>query len=421
MARVRTQLMIVFSVLVLGSAAAANAQDKLERIEGDEQTTVETFAWLPYVFYTANFKLAFGAGAASYGYGQPQLSLAGTAFATTNGSWGILANANNLRLRSNGRLFMDVIGGYIRYAEKDSYVSGNPDFPDEQAGSNDSSKANFLDSPARNGFVDVRLRYLLPIGFGRDTIINTFVVQDGILVSGSTGGWTWDPTISGRTYLGLDFFYNTQTLTPDSGDRPYNTNGFTFTLEYDNTDFWLNPTRGSRQLLWLTRDFGLGNSSGSWTMVELEVAKFIDLGSSRAFRQSVIALDLWTADTLSGRAPFYEGPRLGGLNRLRGYRQNRFHDLSAIYYCAELRVIPDWSPLNSIDHIGPITFNWWQFVAFVEVGRVSPTYNLRELHSRMKADVGVGLRTLIKSAVVRADVGFSHEGWQLSAMAGHTF
>jgi len=73
MARARIQSMIVLSVPLPGSASAANPQDKLERIEGDEQTTVEAFAWLPCVSYTANFKLAFGAGAASYGYGQPQL------------------------------------------------------------------------------------------------------------------------------------------------------------------------------------------------------------------------------------------------------------------------------------------------------------------------------------------------------------
>jgi len=411
----------ILAVLLAGWMSSAAAQDRLERVEGDDEVEGQTFVWLPYFFYTENFKLALGVGAGSHGYGQPQLGLAATAFGTTNGSWGVLGTVNNFQIGPESRFFMDANAGYIRYQKRNTYVDGNPDFVGETAGSNDSSKENFVESPARDGFTNFKFRYLIPVGFGRDTVINTFVVQDGILVSGSTGGWTWNPTISGRTYLDIDLFYETQTLNLDDEDQKARTNGITLQLEYDNTDFWLNPSRGSRQSLGLTRDFGWANSSGAWTTGELDLSDFVELGSGRYVRQAVIALNLWTAYTFSGTPPYYKAPRLGGLYRLRGYRSNRFHDQSAIYYGAELRVIPSWSPLNAIDHIGPIVFNWWQLVAFAEIGRVSPVYSLKELHSDMKWDVGVGVRTLVKSVVVRADLGFSPEGAQLSAMAGHSF
>ena len=421
MHRARTHLPIICIILWVSLAIPVSGQDKLKRVEEESRRSVQSFAWIPYTFYTDSFELALGAGAASYGYGQPQLSLVGTAFATTNNSWGVLGHAGNLRLRPLDRLFMDSMAGYIRYENKMSYVPGNPEFPDEPAGSNDSTKENFIETPARSGFGELRLRYLLPIGFARDTIINTFVIEDGLLVAGTTGGWAWNPMTSGRTYIELDFFYEEQELATDAGNQIYNTNGLRFQLEYNNTDFSVNPSHGSRQLVRLARDFGSGNSSGSWTTGEIDLAKYIDLGSGQRFRQRVLALGLWTSTAFSGSPPFYKGPRLGGMYRLRGYRQNRFHDQSAIYYSVELRVIPDWALLRYVDHLGPFQFSWWQFVTFAEVGRVSPVYSLSELHRDMKWNVGVGLRTLVKSILLRADLAFSKEGAYLSAMVGHAF
>ncbi|MEJ2580416.1 MAG: BamA/TamA family outer membrane protein [Acidobacteriota bacterium] len=403
------------------TSSSVHGQDQLQHVEDGTEIAVQTFAWLPFAFYTNTFDLALGAGAVSYGYGQPQLGLAGAVFATTNSSWGVVGSASNYQLRAVKRLFVDGFAGYLHYTEKESYVPGNPAFPRERAGSNESSQENFIVGPARDGFANLQLRFLLPFGFGRDTIVNTFVLEDGILVEGSTGGWTWDPRISGRTYLGLDLFSRKQQLSNENSDQDLNTNGLRFLFEYDNRDFWINPTRGTYQSLELTRDFGWGSSSGSWTTLALSFAKYIDLGTNKHVRQGVIAIDLWTIDTLSGVAPHYEGPRLGGIYRMRGFAQNRFHDLSAVYYSAELRVIPTWSPLNSVDRLGAFVFNWWQFAAFAEIGRVAPEYSLSELHSDMKWDIGIGCRTLVKSIVLRADLAWSREGAHLTAMAGHSF
>lgn len=105
-------------------------------------------------------------------------------------------------------------------AGQDIYVGpdGNPDFPDERAGSNDSDKDNFIEGDGWDNFFRLRFKYLLPIGHGKDTIINTYVVDRGMLKSGATGAKSWNPMTSGRTYFELLPFYRWQEIKGDDED-----------------------------------------------------------------------------------------------------------------------------------------------------------------------------------------------------------
>jgi hypothetical protein len=64
---------------------------------------------------------------------------------------------------------------------------------------------------------------------------------------------------------------------------------------------------------------------------------------------------------------------------------------------------------------------WWQWVPFVEVGRVAPSWDIGTLHSSMKWDVGLGIRAMAKGIVVRVDGAGSPEGWAVQMMVGHPF
>ena len=118
----------------------------------------------------------------------------------------------------------------------------------------------------------------------------------------------------------------------------------------------------------------------------------------------------------------YTGATLGGLWRMRGFPAQRFSDKAAIYYSAELRLIPEWNPFDDWPdlqkHVG---VEWLQFVPFVEVGRVGPEYDLENLHSSLKWDVGLGLRAWAKGIVVRLDTAWSDEGFGLQMMVGQPF
>ena len=85
---------------------------------------------------------------------------------------------------------------------------------------------------------------------------------------------------------------------------------------------------------------------------------------------------------------------------MRGYPSQRFSDKAAIYYAAELRLIPDWNPFENWSrlqkHLG---IQWLQFVPFVEIGRVAPVWSIERLHESMKWDVGLGVRFWAKGLV----------------------
>ena len=63
--------------------------------------------------------------------------------------------------------------------------------------------------------------------------------------------------------------------------------------------------------------------------------------------------------------------------------------------------------------------DWWQFVGFVEGGRVGDEYS--DLFTDWKADAGLGLRALMAGGVVRLDWAFSDEGNSMWVMFGHPF
>ena len=106
---------------------------------------------------------------------------------------------------------------------------------------------------------------------------------------------------------------------------------------------------------------------------------------------------------------------------MRGYRAGRFSDQAAIYYTAEYRLIPEWNPLAEVSWLKSLGIAWWQFVPFVEVGRVAETWNLDELHSDMKWDAGLGLRVMVKGLIVRVDTAVSDEGVGVQMWVSHPF
>ena len=126
-------------------------------------------------------------------------------------------------------------------------ISGNSDFPDERAGSNDSDEDNYVNSDGGwDNFFRLRFKYLLPIGHGKETII-TQKVDRGLLVDGATGGESWNPLVSGRTYFELKPFYRLQQVDGDDVQEDVKTNGLEFSLFRDNRDYKLNPSTGSNR------------------------------------------------------------------------------------------------------------------------------------------------------------------------------
>lgn len=393
---------------------------------------------IPYGFFNDATGFAAAATFLGKGYLQPQVVTVGNAFFGSNGSYNLFLANSDLRVPWSDRLYVDQVAMYAEWNDIESYQSGNPAFTGERAGSNSSSKNNFITAEGDDTFAFLRFKYLLPLGAGREVPPHEFRLRDGMLEPDSaTGGKGWNPLETGRTLLEFRPFYRNQDFTDvDSGRASDNeTAGFKFSIDYDNTDWYANPSRGSRQRLTWSVDPGWLDDEKSWNALQFRHSSFFDLGASRRALSRVLAFDVWTSHSPSWndaktdasgeqifqRPPLFEGSTLGGLERQRGYAAFRYHDRSAINYTLEYRYTPQWNPLGKVPLLKRLYIPWWQWVGFAEIGRVHDSYDLADLHSSMKATVGGGIRALVYELVVRADFGFTEEGVNVQMFINQPF
>jgi hypothetical protein len=400
------------------------------RVGPDDQFSEQTLS-LPYAFYNENFGFAAGYVYGKVGSPQKQALVLATAIVGTKGGMGFLVG-RDIQMPRIDRLFLDPVVSVGYFSDNESYVDGNPDFPDERAGSNDSNEDNFVEGNGWDNFFRLKFKYLLPIGNGRDEIITTYKIKDGLLISEPKGGTSLNPFKSGRSYLELRPFYRSQEIDGDDIDTRVKTNGLDFSLFLDNRDFAANPSKGFGLRGKVSRDFGWFNSSDSWTNMEGELDLYFPFKLGSWLRQGVLALNHWTSYSptwdeksdgeITNRPPAYTGSTLGGLWRMRGYPSQRFNDKAAVYYAAELRLIPEWNPFEGWPRVQKyVGIKWLQFVPFVEIGRVAPEWGFSRLHSDMKWDAGLGIRAWAQGIVVRIDSAYSDEGFGLQMMISQPF
>lgn len=396
--------------------------------------------WLPYFFATDSLGTAIGIAGFTAGVTQPQTSMFGTLFATSNNS--ILASGalNNYRLGKDSRILIDTFLLVDHFTDQRFYAG--PTLPgDSFPGTNDSNKESFATGVSNEVTFSVNFKYRLPIGSLKHDPIAVYHLEDGLLLHGPPGGDTWNPLTHGQTTLGAKFFYTNRDLsdyvfnqfpdTPVEDTLEASTNGINFWLEHNNTDFPRNPSRGSRQLFNLYQDFGWFDSSDSWTNLQADLSKYFDLGTSDWFRQKIVAVNFWTANSLNWernpdgsvnhRPPPGYGSKLGDFDHLRSYATNRFHDKCAVHYTAELRLIPGTQPLHDLPLLNYFEIDWWQVVPFIEAGRVASEYNTELYYKDLRWDVGVGIRLMAFRAVVRLDIAVGEEGGTAWAMISQPF
>jgi hypothetical protein len=400
--------------------------------EGGEQAEPQVLL-LPFPFYNENFGAAVGAVYGLNAFPEPQSRVVATAFGGTHGAGMVFLAGQDLRLPVLDRLFIDPIFSFGYFQDTRSFIDGNPRFPDQQAGSNQSSEDNYISGSGLDYFARSRFKYLLPIGSGAEEIIPDYELDQGLLVGGATGASSLNPLTSGRTFASVRPFYRNQQIdTEDIDEDEFRTNGIDLALFWDNRDYPPNPSQGQGVRFQWSRDFGVLDSNGSWTALEGEVDQYFDFGATDGWRQRVLALDAWTAYSpswqtrpsgkIDNRPPSYTGANLGGLWRMRGFPSQRFSDAAALYYCAELRLIPDWNPFEAWPWLQRIVgVDWLQVVPFVEVGRVAPSYDLGNLHSGMEWDAGLGIRLSAKGFVIRADAAASDEDFGIQMMISQPF
>lgn len=176
-------------------------------------------------------------------------------------------------------------------------------------------------------------------------------------------------------------------------------------VQYDYRDFAPGPRSGGNYMAQFHRfsDRTLGRFD--FNRLDLEAQQYIPLFNKRrviALRAKSITSFTRDGETL----PFYMQPMLGGSDDLRGYRPFRFRGNNLLLMNAEYR----WEVFSGMD-----------MAVFTDAGKVyqeRSRINLRNLES----NVGFGLRFNARNATfMRIDVGFSHEGYQVSVKFNDLF
>ena len=412
----------------------------------EDNNITESKDWivLPFAFSSDSTGIAGGIGIIKQGLLQSQTTLVMSVFGgmeediitngqadTANFKGGFFA-FSDYKLPFTNRFFFSLISLKSYFPKQKYYFEGD----------NNSDKDKGLSTSGESNFFNTTFEYILPIGEGLDNPEGLYKLQDGF-TQGREGYGNGTPFITGRTSLGIKTFYQedsfenwsdfelwkneTSTSTP-----VWKTHGLRFFLTHDNTDFDLNPSRGYHFDLQYSKDFGKGESLQSWDFLEFKFNKYYALDTFSFTQQNVLALSVWTGYSFSwdntkeiapgiakNRPPTWEGARLGGLNRMRGYENDRFSDKAVFYATAEYRAILNYNPLKE-NSLVPVAVDWFQVVGFVEVGRVHEQYNF-DLISNMKYNVGISLRALVAQLPVRFDVAYGEEGTNMWLMINQPF
>ncbi len=408
---------------------------------GDEPDTLKnkvTVTGLPFALYSEIFGWATGGFLAVRGLSQRNMSLYMGGLISTNGTKYGFLQLREFYLPFYPRLYIapDILGGYfgvLKVYKDPPFLPANTNKP--RAGSNESDENDYMEVSGSDEWYELKFRYLLPMGHGRKQVYFDPKFKNGILISGEMGGTNWNPFVSGRTFIDFKPFYRKRIA--------FATNGMEFSLTRENTDYPVNPTRGSLQKFTFRRDFGILNSSSSWSVVETDWRWYLplhELFSGNKSLPKVLALDFWTVNTLTWNAydvvavdsngveirsyhrpPPYTGAYLGGRYRLRAYYEGRFNDRAAIYYGAEYRQILKWNPFNYWSLTQKLNVHWLQFALFFEAGRVAPEWKLSTLHTDMKWSAGGGIRVFMNNLILRIDSAFGKEGNFIQMYVDHAF
>ncbi len=429
-----TSLLLLF-ILPHNSFARPNASMKFSMVREENPKVGKETLILPYGFPSDSLGTTFGVGAMAKGYYQEQLLLGGTVFGSTDSAYGLVLGMWDLALPSTDRFYFTALGSMGQYPRQRAYAEVSGHTKGILAGTNDSDKDDYIEDGGTDNWWEMKLEYVLPIGGMRNSGTATYKLKNGMLVSGASGGEAWNPLTGGATVLVLKQSNRYQIYETDEGDVEGAIHPLEFGVLYNNTDFYSNPSSGSSQYLSVTRDFAWLESEETWTFLQFEASKYFSFGSSDSARQRVVALNFWTGDavseessvdengneTISHRPPFLEGAKLGGFYRMRAYPTNRFNDRSVIYTTAEYRYTPYWNPIGEVSWLRWLKMDWMQLVGFVEGGRVAGEYDVSELFSDWKTDVGMGFRAMMAGGVVRFDFAISDESSSGWVMFGHPF
>ncbi len=371
-------------------------------------------AFVPFVYSTDTMGNTIGAAGMVKGAGQPSAGLLGAGLISDKGSYMTYLAASNYQVGDFWLWGADYY--YGRFVDSKYYLG--------EQGSNESSGLSTTATGDEQAF-RLSFRYIVP--WGHAAFKNA---QSAIIPKRQVRGFS--PATSGITTIELQPFVSSSQLS-DGANRNDGSVGMTLKFDWDNRNDVRNPSAGFHTGLDITHANESWGNDARWTKYEIHAGSYFPLGEVEEWlKQQVFAFNLYFADTPSWdrcenaqchRPPEHEQVKLGGLYRLRSAESGRYHGRRALHYTAEYRVLPEWQPLGDWPLFNFYSIPWWQWVAFLDMGRVTDSGEdgMSELHADMKWSAGGAVRFQVEGVVVRTEMAWGSEESAFRVMINQPF
>jgi outer membrane protein assembly factor BamA len=238
----------------------------------------------------------------------------------------------------------------------------------------------------------------------KDTALDATVSVDVAprLRAGASAGYVFNDVGPGtdRRFASADTIYDVPGLQTQSNFA--RTGAF---VQYDYRDFAPGPRSGGNYIAQFHHFTDRTLGEHSFRRLDLEAQQYIPVFNKR--RVFALRVKSVTTYTSGGRSlPFYMQPMLGGSDDLRGYRPFRFRGDNLLLANAEYR----WEVFSGLD-----------MAVFGDAGKVYMQRTKLDL-SNLETNAGFGFRFNARNQTfMRLDVGFSHEGYQVSVKFNDLF
>ncbi len=318
------------------------------------------FSGYPYVFYTPETQLAFGAGGIIVFYTKsddPNLKPSKIGFG------GFYSTNKQYKISANPALYFNENKLFIR-----TPISFGV-FIDKFWGIGNDTQENGTEQ------------------YERETIAASFILQSPpILFSASRSGLIIDYDKTTITDKKENELIKNDSIVGNNGGELF---GIGYDLTWDSRDNIFFPNKGGYQYFKLIAYSGF--SDYSFGFLELDVSRYMSFKEDHVF-----AFNFYMSAAF-GTVPFYKLPALGGQNRMRGYFYGRYRD--NFYATLQLEYRQYFSKR-------------FGFVAFGGLGDVSSEFITYDF-SNLKYSVGGGLRYLFNKKQkinLRMDIAIGKDG-----------
>ncbi|MDP4186290.1 MAG: hypothetical protein Q8862_14190, partial [Bacteroidota bacterium] len=199
-------IIVCFFVLLITTTELFAQEILVEKTDTSKVQGSKVVA-IPFSFYLKTLGVSAAVDIAARGLLQQQSTSTLVGLVSTNGSKYIYWEAENFQVPMIKRLFFSPNINIAHYGSLDVYNGLNFKFPTETAGNNYSDKMNYYRIQSNKIEGEFIFRFLLPTGYGKNHVLDSLFLKNGLPINNGTSLGTLNPFTSGRTFIESSLFF----------------------------------------------------------------------------------------------------------------------------------------------------------------------------------------------------------------------